>query len=88
MMRRAAWAVIDRLPQWTERLVPARLYYWAEPPEVAEAQERLARLAMFTMSGIVVADILLHPEGTKAAADAVAALLRPVAELVTEDPEP
>lgn len=38
---------------------------------------RIAAAFAAVISGIILADILVHPQGTKAAADGVATVLRP-----------
>lgn len=38
---------------------------------------RLAAAFAAVISGVIVADILIHPQGTKAAADGVAGILKP-----------
>lgn len=38
---------------------------------------RIAAAFSAVVAGIIIADILIHPQGTKAAADGVATVLRP-----------
>lgn len=38
---------------------------------------RIAALGTLVLTGVIIADILIHPEGTKAASNGLAAILTP-----------
>ena len=38
---------------------------------------RIGAFFMAVVSGVIIADVLIHPQGTKAAGDAVAGILTP-----------